>query len=308
MAAMGLVVLVGAQVVSAQNLEGGCTATANGRDPTTMTRKHPLVVHKGEGVAVIGTVPSGVGESDSLTTIKISLVEGLVEPSTEAHPGTGTQWGDSVDVDDYLKWGVGLYKVEGTATGAGWTCTGDGYVRLDDGSPLSHPVGQAATAVSAVGAVGAVFASRRPSALHTAGSPTAEQVKADFRSDAERLLGVEDVQPEPDKMAELLADVGCLGAVMSGALIYMFVNDVSAAAAPVGMAAASSGGSQRIWVRGHPVAGFVSGLFAGLGLTVLIQQFALWPLTIATAIVFPILVGIVGGLRAWRGRPFRIPA
>jgi hypothetical protein len=38
---------------------------------------------------------------------------------------------------------------------------------------------------------------------------------------------------------------------------------------------------------------------------VLLQQFAVWPLTIVTAIVFPVVVAVICSLRAWLGRPYK---
>src|SRR4051794_29308507 len=55
-----LAVIVGTQIAYAQSLSGGCTATINGKDPTGLTKSDPLVVHKGEEVAVKGTVPPSV--------------------------------------------------------------------------------------------------------------------------------------------------------------------------------------------------------------------------------------------------------
>jgi len=315
LAVVGLVALVGTETVGAQNLDGGCTASANGRDPVTMTAKDPLVVHKGERVDVTGTVPAAIAaqpadQIQSLTTIHVSLVEGLIETSTEAHPGTGPQWGDSVAVDDYLKWGVGLYKVDGTASGDGWVCSGDGYVKLDDGSPLGKPVGQAAAALTVLGAGGAVLASRRPWSTEAAArarstGPTAKEVKADFKADAERLLGVED-KPQPQPFVEWLGNLGCgVFGLIAMALFALPAGVVGAAAAPAAAAGAGAGTGRRVWLRGHPIAGFLSGVVAGLGLTVLAQQFAIWPLTIATLIAFPVLIGVLSAVRAWRGRPFR---
>ena len=43
----------------------------------------------------------------------------------------------------------------------------------------------------------------------------------------------------------------------------------------------------------------ISGLGLGLGLTVLLQQFAVWTLTFTTLIVIPVLVALDAGLVVW---------
>jgi uncharacterized Tic20 family protein len=66
-------------------------------------------------------------------------------------------------------------------------------------------------------------------------------------------------------------------------------------------------GTRRIWAHGHPIAGFLSGLLLGIGVTVLMQQFAVWPLTIITAIVLPVVVALICAIRGYLGRPYRVP-
>lgn len=330
---VGIVVLLSTAPARAQSINGGCSASVNGHDPTTMTKTDPLVVHKGESVAVKGTVPASVAATPadqitSLTHIKVSIVEGLVEPTSEDHAGTGPEWGSSVDVDNYLKWGVGLYKVEGSSSGqpGGWSCSGDGYVKLDDGSPLSKPVGQAAAAVAVLGAGGALLAagrSREHADLDVAPAPTAKEVTQDFVADGERVLGIEDKPappPPPPRPTQadlnfmFLADLGwsfgCgLVVLIAAMIISVAVGAGPLAIVPLTAAVAAEVAPRprgRVWVRGRPVLAFFSGLVAGIGLAVVLQQFAYWPLTIATAIVFPVLVAILCTLRALRGRPFAV--
>ena len=70
-------------------------------------------------------------------------------------------WSKSaVQIDDYLKYGVGTYKVEITNSGSGWECTFVGYVELD-GNPLTKPVGLVSLGLVGLGAVGGLLAARR---------------------------------------------------------------------------------------------------------------------------------------------------
>jgi len=291
----------------AQGVNGGCTATVNGRDPATMTRADPLVVSEGEVVRVDGVVPASAqampeDQVQSTTVITVSGIEGVFGVSSESHPGQGYAWGGQVSVDDYLKWGVGLYKVEGEATGTpGWTCAGTGYVKLD-GNPLSKPIGQGAAGLTIVGGLGVVastFSKRRPDDMMTA-APTAQDIKEDFGRDVDGVLGLPPA-PQPsiwewDPKGNALVEFGCLFFLLGPLGIDRLIGAAVVAARP------SLG---RVWVHGHPAWGAVSGLFLGVGLAVLGQQYALWPLTVVTAIAFPVYAGALGGVRGWLGRPYK---
>ncbi|MGZ8610582.1 MAG: membrane protein insertion efficiency factor YidD [Actinomycetota bacterium] len=301
-ASTGLLVIGLTTLAFAQGVTGGCTATVNGVDPASMTRSDPLVVSEGQFVRVDGVVPASAqalpeDQVQSTTVIKVSGIEDVFGFSSESRPGQGYAWGGQVSVDDYLKWGVGLYRVEGTASGTpGWACTGSGYVKLD-GNPLSKPVGQAAAGVTVVGAVGAV-ASALPKRKPGPGAPpaarSAEEVKEDFARDADRVLGITPVR-------EPLLDVGVsFGCAVLLVLAFLGIGQMGSAAVAV-----SQPGRGRTWAHGRPVAGFVAGVLLGLGITVLLQQYAIWPLTIATGIVFPVLAGVLTAARAWLGRPYR---
>ena len=311
----GMALILATQVAYAQSLDGGCTATINGRAPATLTKSDPLVVHKGEGVNVQGVVPPAIAATPadqitSQTNIKVSFVENLFQTTNRQKPGTGPNWGGSVNVDDYLKYGVGLYKVEGTSSGApgGWRCSGDGFVKLD-GSPLSKPVGQAAVALFAVAGVGALASGRAkaPDAAitqHSLGQDLGNDVEALAHVDAPK--PIQPFRPEIDRGGDLMASASCATMIILFLLPGLLNGGGSGAIVPPLAAGGAGTGSNRVWVRGHPVLGFVSGLFMGLALAVLMQQFAKWTLTPLTIIAFPLLVAILTTARAWRGRPFRV--
>lgn len=53
-------------------------------------------------------------------------------------------------------------------------------------------------------------------------------------------------------------------------------------------------------MKGRPVLGFISGLFFGLFLALLLQQLGILPLTTLSVIGFPIIGIVLGlGLAAW---------
>jgi hypothetical protein len=308
LAMSGLLVFAWTAIAFAQGVTGGCSADINGVDPATMTRDDPLVVSEGQVVSVQGTVPPEVqsvprDQVQSNTTITVSIVEGVADVSSESHPGQGYSWGGQVNVDDYLKWTVGLYKVEGAAVGTpDWSCTGSGYIKLD-GNPLSKPAGQAAAGVALVGGVGAVASTlpRRKSVEAVESSanvrPTAQEVKEDFGRDVDTLLGV---KPKPSLLDtsrgwNLACGLVVLGMIITAILLLM----MQAVVTPPTR-------RRRVWAHGHAVLGAISGLLLGLGLAVLGQQYALWPLTVATAIVFPVTTAVLCGVRAYLGRPYAV--
>jgi len=299
----GLVLVMLSMTAYAQTLTGGCTATVNGRNPTTLTRSNPVVVQKGGTVRVKGVAPPAVqalpeNQVQSNTTVTISIVEGVADVESSNHPGQGYAWGGVEEVDEYVGGPIGLYFVEATAVGTpNWTCSASGYVKLD-GNPFAEPIGQAATGLTLVGGAGALISSRSKERPDASASPTAEGVKQDFGTDVDKLVGGKPKKPsiwERDLKGTALIEAGCM----------FFLLGPLALEGTRSAAVATSRAGGRIWVRGHPVWGAVSGLVLGIGIAVLGQQFALWPLTILTAIVFPIYAAVLGGVRAWIGTPYR---
>ncbi len=153
----------GASPAAANEITGGCTGTVNGKDATLLTRDDPFVVHDGEQLAVAGNIPSQFAPANpqSSTTVKVSVVDGLFDISTDEHTSTGATYSaDSVNVDNYFNVGVGLYRVDVVNSGPGWRCEYTGYVKLD-GNPFSKPAGLGALAAVLIGAVGVLFAKGR---------------------------------------------------------------------------------------------------------------------------------------------------
>jgi hypothetical protein len=317
LALSGLVVVMTAGVAEAVGVSGGCLVKINGQDPASMTKGSPLVVHKHGSVQVNGQVPPSVVGAGviSNTHIKVSIVEGLFEPTTSDHPGTGPTWNGSKAVDDYLKYGVGLYKVTGVARGTpGWNCSGSGYVELKDGNPLGKPAGEGAGAAILLGLLGAAAASRggepdppaeqdaEPNPDADADDPVTPHQSGEehfIAGEAERII----IKPSPGE--EGMAGVACLVLIII-AIGAAFAGSGIGAGAVGAVPAARRRRTARVWGHGHPILGFISGLILGLGLTVLLQQFAVWPLTIVTFIVFPIVVAIICAIRAYMGRPYSV--
>lgn len=305
LAIAGLVLVALATAAYPQTLTGGCTATVNGMDPTTLTRSNPVVVQKGGNVRVKGVAPPQVqslpnDQVQSNTTVSVSIVEGVADMTSSNHPGQGYSWGGTVNVDEYVGGPIGLYFVEATAVGTpSWTCSASGYVKLD-GNPFAEPIGQVATGLTIVGGVGAAASTlsrRRPD---EAASPTAEDVKQEFGKDVDELIG-----GKPKKRSFWDRDLKGNALVEAGCIFFLFGPLAFGGGTAVGAAIGASRARNRTWVHGHPVWGALSGLVLGVGITVLGQQFALWPLTIFTAIVFPVYAAVLCGVRARLGTPYR---
>jgi len=288
-ALVGLFLMGFALLASAQTLTGGCSSSVNGRDPTSMTSSDPLVVSEGETVSVQGSAPGG-SAGESVTTVTVSGIEGVVGFSSESHAASGEAWGGDVNVDDYLKWGTGLYLVEAEATGSGWSCTASGYVKLD-GNPLTKPIGLVAAGFTLLGGVGAALSARPKRA------PSAEQIKRGFGQDAAALgAGAPESEAKPDRAREVGLTLGCL--LLATAFLF--------AVRPIAAVVALPMPSRRIMVHGHAILGAMSGFLAGIGVAVLGQQYAFWPLTPVTAFGIPAWFALLGGVRGYLGRPWKV--
>jgi putative component of membrane protein insertase Oxa1/YidC/SpoIIIJ protein YidD len=314
LALSGFVVVATAGIAEAVGVNNGCTATINTRDPASMTKGSPLVVHKGENVAVRGQAPPSARASGPNTTvIEVSFIEGIAKKTSKVHRGDGPAWGGTQNVDDYLKYGVGLYKVKGVAQGSpGWSCQGSGYVELRDGNPLGKPIGGGAGVAIVLGLVGAAAASRggEPDASAAKAAdpgPDDDEVVTPHDTEEEHVAAgiAEDIITKPNPGEEGLAGFACLILILI-AIGAAFASSGIAAGAVGAVPAARRRRTGRVWGHGHPIVGFISGLILGLGITVLLQQFAVWPLTIVTAIVFPLVVALICAIRAYMGRPYKV--
>jgi len=334
LALSGFVVVVTAGVAEAVGVNNGCSATLNGRDPAQLDSDHPLLVHKHEAVSFTGKIPPSVpnpAQDVNNTHIDVAIIGGIASVSSSDHPGHGPTWGGTQNVDNYLKYGVGLYHVTGHASGTGgWSCDGDAYVQLKDGNPLGKPIGAVALAFALFGVVGAGLSTRggdpgeasygfggddsgrewerRQQREHEEEIARDREARAEKqREDAQNPFSglTTDAQVQRgklDRSSDAYASMGCLIALL--AVTGAAVTGKNLGAGVVAAAATGRSGPRRVWAHGHPIAGFISGLLLGIGVAVLLQQFAVWPLTIVTAIIFPVATAIVCSLRAWLGKPY----
>ena len=218
LALSGFVVVVTAGVAEAVGVSGGCKAVVNQKDPATLTQTHPLVVHKGETVSFVGSIPRSVAAGGNVssiasnTHIDVDIIQGIGGVTSSDHPGHGPFWSGVQNVDKYLKYGVGLYHVTGHASGTGgWSCSGDAYVQLKDGNPLGKPIGAGAAGLAVVGAAGAALSTRRSAAKVASAASTAQDSSSEPPYDVNEEIARENRADSAASMACLLQLIALIG-------------------------------------------------------------------------------------------------
>jgi hypothetical protein len=288
--------------------QGGCIMTLNGQDIGGFNRNNPLTVRTGQRLVVKGIAPPAVrnapepANSRTLLSIRINLP--AKSPTLTDKFLKGVRTFDSLEnVDKYLKYGSGLYRVDGTAKGFGvpqqlFECNATFYVKLDG----NDAAGLIAGGVALVGLAGAATSGGKtdwqpgdsvPKGEETAGQGVGVGIAIDLTKEM-----------APDEAA----NKGFEGATY-GCLIMLILIMIGSdgghygAAVPVGVGDSAKG--ERIWRRGHPIRGFFSGLLMGLGITVFMQQRGYWLLSNETVFMFPAALALLFGFRGWRGKAFR---
>ena len=133
-------------------INGPCSASINGvnvKNQSSTSASGAIVVAKDARVPVTMTATQPI----SNLQVKISLM-GLGR-TVKSGPAHGTSWVRTVNVKDYAFWGVGLYQVTGSSSGAGLSCSGIAIVKVE-GSPLSTPAGWVSLGLSVAGALGLI--------------------------------------------------------------------------------------------------------------------------------------------------------
>lgn len=276
---------------SAQDVEGGCSAEVNGRDPSSMTEDEPLVLKKNRRVDVRGSAPASARGGQSDTTIYVVLFGGRVP--VESNEGKGTEWGGRAEIPGYLKtFAPGVYRAEGDATGDGWDCSASAYIELDGG-----PWTVAAGAGAVLGLIGGAMA------IGSRGS-------APDKASVGKKLGVEHrrMTIEPDRLRNAAMDfVYLLMLVLAFFLGYEEIPDFGDSLGfAVPAAAAAASGRQRVRSRGRIIRGFIAGLLLGIGAALLLHQFDVWTLDLNQGLVFPLLVAVLTAIRAAVGSSYYV--
>lgn len=139
-------------------VSGGCVVTVNGEN---VNRAHSpgtaFEFDEGDVIEVVGTSTAPV------ESYEITMKYGLFSyPAKSGEPtGDDTRWSGEVEVDDYTRFGVGLYRVDGSSTGAA-PCSGWAYIRINGPFPLTTVAGAVAGIATVAGIAGVASATRPP--------------------------------------------------------------------------------------------------------------------------------------------------
>ena len=133
-------------------IEGPCEATVAGEDVVardTFTRSDPISVPQTGAVAVTMTA------EEPIDRLKLEIEFAGIRHTAYDEPTTVPSSTGVVPVEDYATYGVGLYKIVGTATGEGFTCEAAALVDVA-GNPLETALGAIGVAMVVVGGLGVV--------------------------------------------------------------------------------------------------------------------------------------------------------
>ena len=270
------------------DINGNCGATFKGVDIKgrgTSSASDAIDVNNNEVVDVNMTSPAG------FTSHKVELeIGGVSRPISNSTDDGSTQWSDTVNVKDYAWMGAGLYTVTGSATLTdGSTCSGSALINVS-GFPLTTVAGGAAAAVTVVG----LAAVATTSAVSAREGASASGKIEDWMGNQLANRAKQDPPPEPEWtiideiMWHLTGPFGpCLIMAIPGLILTGAAMAMPQSQPPVG-----GRRSRRVrWLPRITAVGVLGGLLGGLGIVVLLQQFAVIPLTRAL-----LIEGLVAGL------------
>lgn len=157
-ASVAVVPIVGSVLLApwpaSAGITGPCTATIGGKSVANLsTSPTATPVKVKENGKVIVTMRS----PGQMTHLKITLNFAGRSWTVKDKDISSNSWAESVDVDDYATYGVGLYLVEGVGTGTAFSCTGDGLVEVE-GSPFATVAGWVAIGLTVLGLGGVAAA------------------------------------------------------------------------------------------------------------------------------------------------------
>lgn len=299
-------------------IDGPCSATIAGVDVGSVdsgNRDDDIEVSQDQSVAVSGAAAAGFASHK----IQLEFAGRRWTVSDEEDDGSAS-WSDTVNVDDYATYGVGLYKVIGVSTLTdGTTCTGAATVDVD-GNPLTTVAGAAAAGVTAVGAIGAlgsgvVAATGSPGPLsefgplgEMTGEAWQEQQRTRRRSQE---MTTEEAAQTIDRALynPFFGWFGCLClaaiAVIMTPLMAMTGGGGGSGGAGNGgeseqTPTPSAGGETRLprapWLPRVTLVGLVGGFLAGAGSVVLMQQYSIEYPTLAVVLRNVIVMTLIGGV------------
>ena len=138
-------------------IDGPCQATVAGQNVATRDTSatgDPIEVREKARVPVTMSATRGI------TALEVELEFGGLSWTVHDEPTEGESWARTVDVGDYSEYGVGLYKIVGTSSGQGFSCTGAALVEVE-GDPLRTVAGLVGIGLAVVGGLGVLWVASR---------------------------------------------------------------------------------------------------------------------------------------------------
>jgi hypothetical protein len=138
-------------------IDGPCQATIAGENVAAKD-----VSATGEPITVRekARVPVTMSATRPITMLKVEIEFAGIGWAVHEEPTEGTSWAKTVNVADYSKYGVGLYKIVGSSSGQAFSCTGAALVEVD-GNPLTTVAGLVGLGLAIVGALGILWVALR---------------------------------------------------------------------------------------------------------------------------------------------------
>ena len=138
-------------------IDGPCQATIAGENiaaKDVSATGEPITVEESARVPVTMSAPRPI------TMLKVEIEFAGISWTVHDEPTEGTSWAKTVNIADYSKYGVGLYKIVGSSSGQAFSCTGAALVEVD-GNPLTTVAGLVGLGLAIVGALGVLWVAVR---------------------------------------------------------------------------------------------------------------------------------------------------
>ena len=145
-------VAVGFTNAAEASMSGPCTAQVDGQDVAALSASDPgdaIDVEESDVVTVAAQSTGAIG------SYKIQLEYAGIRWTVAKGQASNNQWSRQVEVDDYARYGAGLYRVHGVSDGTS-PCDGSVLIKVG-GNPLTTPLGIAGVVFVAVGLLNAVL-------------------------------------------------------------------------------------------------------------------------------------------------------
>ncbi len=294
-------------------VDGPCTATINGVDVVGVDshdKGTAIKVKKSDRIELALASDRGLESHD----IKLEFFGRKWTADSRDDDGD-TSWSDYIEVDDYATYGVGLYRVFGVVNLMdGSKCVGGAYVQVE-GNPLTTVAGAAATAAAGLGtaaalgstAVGAMRPGGGLGGLQDMVEESFLEIHDPAKAEARRREAAEKEKWEraADNASTLAAIFGWCGIVAVAAASMTLASMVGIGGWDGETTGSGGGGGansgpirlpRAAWRPKLTVLGIFSGLLAGLGLTILLQQYAIAYPDLSLVITWLALGAVVYGL------------